>query len=474
MTGANDFGKAIGGIDDTDVFQFAEIRDTDPVGNENGVIVRNIPSGTQPISTPNVTASAVLNGAGDTLTIDAAGLQSVGFIIEEGTLSADILLEQSIDGVIWDIGIARITSDLSSHRFIAGSYGLTNPNPRTIITAVPTATATLYRIRVTSYTSGTADAQAIASTLQDKQPLDLSLEEVGQTLSSQPYFITKIGSIDNSNIVRAPRVLNFNPVGTEYGLIVRNIPGSSIQGIAGAVDQGVGSVNQGDAWITQLSDSVDGPVDVAALNEALSPTSFALLVRAHITDAGGTAADVTAANALKVDGSAVTQPISAVSLPLPTGAATEGKQDTGNASLSIIDDWDESDRAKVNPIVGQAGVQGGAGVVTALTQRVAIATDANVISTKTDLTPASPAATSVGVASAQAVAANATRKGLDLINVSNARISLGFGAAAVLDSGVTLYPGGSFSMDDYSFDLGAVNAIASAAASPLAIQEYNT
>lgn len=44
-------------------------------------------------------------------------------------------------------------------------------------------------------------------------------------------------------------------------------------------------------------------------------------------------------------------------------------------SLNIMDDWDESDRAKVNPIVGQAGVQGASGVVTALTQRVVLATD---------------------------------------------------------------------------------------------------
>jgi len=44
-------------------------------------------------------------------------------------------------------------------------------------------------------------------------------------------------------------------------------------------------------------------------------------------------------------------------------------------SLAIIDDWDESDRAKVNPIVGQAGVQGGSGTVSALTQRVVLATD---------------------------------------------------------------------------------------------------
>lgn len=44
-------------------------------------------------------------------------------------------------------------------------------------------------------------------------------------------------------------------------------------------------------------------------------------------------------------------------------------------SLAIIDDWDESDRAKVNPIVGQAGVQGGSGSVSATTQRVVLATD---------------------------------------------------------------------------------------------------
>lgn len=38
-----------------------------------------------------------------------------------------------------------------------------------------------------------------------------------------------------------------------------------------------------------------------------------------------------------VDGSAVTQPVSAASLPLPTGAATSALQTTGNTSLSSID-----------------------------------------------------------------------------------------------------------------------------------------
>lgn len=66
----------------------------------------------------------------------------------------------------------------------------------------------------------------------------------------------------------------------------------------------------------------------------------------------------------------------------PTGAATSANQtsqitqETAAAtSLAIIDDWDESDRAKVNPIVGQAGVAAGAGVVGVTTQRTTLASD---------------------------------------------------------------------------------------------------
>lgn len=72
-------------------------------------------------------------------------------------------------------------------------------------------------------------------------------------------------------------------------------------------------------------------------------------------------------------------PVSVSSLPLPSGAATEATLAAIKVSVEIMDDWDESDRAKVNPIVGQAGVQGGAGAVSANTQRIAIATDANVV-----------------------------------------------------------------------------------------------
>lgn len=87
-------------------------------------------------------------------------------------------------------------------------------------------------------------------------------------------------------------------------------------------------------------------------------------------------------------------------------------------------------------------------------------------------TPSSPTSFSVGVATGTAVAFNASRKGLVLVNVSNNRISIAFGVSAVLNQGITLYPGGTFVMDAYMYNIQSVSAIASAASSTLSIQEF--
>jgi hypothetical protein len=61
------------------------------------------------------------------------------------------------------------------------------------------------------------------------------------------------------------------------------------------------------------------------------------------------------------------------------------------------------------------------------------------------------------------------------VNTSANQISLGIGAPAVLNSGITLNAnGGAWSMDEYSFAIVAVNAIASGASSNLAVQEFVT
>ncbi len=89
-----------------------------------------------------------------------------------------------------------------------------------------------------------------------------------------------------------------------------------------------------------------------------------------------------------------------------------------------------------------------------------------------NMTPSDPTFATVGTSSASAIAGNNSRNGLVLVNTSNNVISLGFGDTAVLYSGVTLYPGGSYTMGDGNFSNQTVNAIASAAGSNLAIQEF--
>lgn len=95
------------------------------------------------------------------------------------------------------------------------------------------------------------------------------------------------------------------------------------------------------------------------------------------------------------------------------------------------------------------------------------------VSTKANLAAQAPTSASVGVTSAQVVAANVARKGLVLTNNSTANISIAFdGNAAVSGSGIVLYPGGVFFMDEYMFTTASVNAIATAAASNLGVQEW--
>jgi len=95
------------------------------------------------------------------------------------------------------------------------------------------------------------------------------------------------------------------------------------------------------------------------------------------------------------------------------------------------------------------------------------------VSTKTPLTGSAPTFATVGVTSAQVIAANASRKSLVLINTSANNISFGIGAnAAVLNSGITLTPNGVWESDEYSYVTSAINAIAAGASSNICIQEF--
>jgi hypothetical protein len=143
--------------------------------------------------------------------------------------------------------------------------------------------------------------------------------------------------------------------------------------------------------------------------------------------------------------------------------------------------------ADTNPDIS---VDIGSGTAGAGTQRVILASDQTAVPvtgtfwqatqpvsgtvtatvTPAALTPAAPTASPVGIASAQ-ILASATYKRIELCNTSANTISIGIGSAAVLNSGITMIgPGSSATIDGPI--TAAINAIASVAASNLAIQSF--
>ena len=133
---------------------------------------------------------------------------------------------------------------------------------------------------------------------------------------------------------------------------------------------------------------------------------------------------------------------------------------TGNAatSLAIMDDWDESDRAKVNPIVGQAGVAAAAGTVGATTQRVI-----NGTGTTSNQTQVADSASSQAI-----LAANTSRIRATIINDSTQILYLRESSSAATTSVYTykLQPDMGVVIDDYN---GALTGIWAANASGNAI-----
>lgn len=146
--------------------------------------------------------------------------------------------------------------------------------------------------------------------------------------------------------------------------------------------------------------------------------------------------------------------------------ATTGTADTGSYKV-LVSGGGGTVSENVNLAkIGGTAVSVGAGAADTGTLRVAVATTT---------AASAPTSVSVGVASALAVATNSSRKGLVLTSLlaNTDRISLSLlgASAAVLDSGITLYPGDRWWMDKDTFTTSQINAISNVAAQTLAIQE---
>lgn len=180
-----------------------------------------------------------------------------------------------------------------------------------------------------------------SSVTQPVSAVSLPLPSGAATYAAQTDGTQKTQIVDGLGAPVDTRLLNSGVTGTDVGLVTNTV----IHGLS----TGGGGV------FVDVKANPSGALSVDASGSTVSVTSSALptgaATEATLSTLNGKV--TTTANGVKVDGSAVTQPISAASLPLPTGATTE-------ATLSALS-------AKFGSL-GQKAMAGSAPVVIASDQ----------------------------------------------------------------------------------------------------------
>ena len=156
-------------------------------------------------------------------------------------------------------------------------------------------------------------------------------------------------------------------VAGQPGIVALNADGTAISGGGGG---GGGDVN-----LTQVNSVA---VDIGIGAAGLGTQRVAVANNSSIIIAAGSAQ----IGHLEANQSVNTAQLGGVAITLGEGALTGGTQRvtlaTDSAAVTDLDtlaSWDETARAKVNLIAGQAGVTGGAGAVAANTPRITLASD---------------------------------------------------------------------------------------------------
>ena len=169
----------------------------------------------------DVTATGALGALNAAVTVTHPGLASVGVQLAAGTLAGTLTFEQSYDGgTTWVAVVARkVDTDFKG----STGWGFINPNPATTIAFVGNAGAGASRVRVSAYTSGTANATVRASSIVDAQ----TLFSAGAGLAAPPS-VAQIGGSDGSTLVAARfKAASTAAVAADPALVVTVSPNSA-------------------------------------------------------------------------------------------------------------------------------------------------------------------------------------------------------------------------------------------------------
>lgn len=201
---------------------------------------------------------------------------------------------------------------------------------------------------------GNALLDSIDSKLQSTQPVSLASQPLPTGASTEATLAAIKAKTDNLDVALSTRT---KPADTQpVSAAALPLPsGASTETTLAAVNTKLGSAlplptgastEATLALIKAKTDNIDvalstrtKPADTQAISAASLPLPTGAALDATLTggtqktklvDSGGTnVATISSGGAVKVDGSAATQPVSAASLPLPTGASTE-------ATLALI------------------------------------------------------------------------------------------------------------------------------------------
>jgi hypothetical protein len=271
-------------------------------------------------SKSNQTVSNSLTGTAN-ISISTAAASTCGIQVA-GTWTGTLLFESTLDGSTWVSvlgasvpGNITSTSTTSNGVWLVATSGINALRVRGSTvgsgTAIVTLSASLVaqEVSITS-TTGLTDAQLRASPIS----VTSSLPSGASTAALQNSINTTLTEISG----QLPTTLGAKTTANSVAVNVASdqtvvVSASSLPLPTGAAQDSTLTSGSQKTQVTALPSIPAGTNTIGAVNQGTGGVS-----------------------AWKIDGSGFTQPVSAASLPLPSGAATSALQTSGNSTLSTI------------------------------------------------------------------------------------------------------------------------------------------
>lgn len=327
-----------------------------------------------PALADNVSSAEALNVLNDEVNLNLAGNRSAGFHLAAGTLAATLTPEVFV-GAAWVATQFVNPADNTA----AATLVLTNPNSATTRSIVVHGGATIVRVRISAFTSGTANGTIVVAGAPGALLVEGVVSGTALPVSIGAGALSVVGGGAEATALRvtvandSTGLLSVDDNGAS--LTVDNAQLSVVGGGAEATAMRVTLANDSTGVLSVDDNGAALTVDWAGTAPPIGAGLEATALRVTVaTDSTGVVSVDDNGGALTVDWNGTAPPIGA-GIAATALRTTLGSDDPAVASLSVMDDWDETNRAAVNPIAGQIGIAGGTGVDAATVPRVSLATN---------------------------------------------------------------------------------------------------